>query len=187
MKKYAYIFTAVALVGWVAFRFAAIGSENERYVFNAARVAADVGAPVQVLEAQNETNVLREPLHVKNNRAYVSGNRVEKFKVGQKVGDGKIVSVSNRLDLDTGMYVIRTQGVSDGLQYVEATGTGIFVPAYAVNNNAVMVAVNGIAQKRDVTVKDRDPENVLITAGLKDGEKVIISTITDGAKVKALN
>mgnify|MGYP003623223267 FL=1 len=184
MKKYLFIFTAVALVGWVAFRFAAIGSENERFVFNAARSAADVGAPVEVLQVTRGTDVLREPVHVENNVAYVSGTRVGKFKVGQKIGDGRIVSVGTRLDLDTGMYVIRTNGVKDGLNYVEASKTGYFVPAYAVTNNTVMVEVNGVAQKREVQVVDKDADHALISTGLADGEHVILSTINDGARVK---
>lgn len=184
MKKYIAILITVALVGWVAFRFAAIGSENERFVFNAARSAADVGAPVEVIQVSRKTDVLREPVHVENNVAYVSGTRVGKFHAGQKIGDGKIVSVGNKLDLDTGMYVIRTTGVKNGLNYAEASKTGYFIPAYAVTNNIVMVEVDGIAQKREVKVIDKDADNALIGSGLTDGEHVILSTTKDGARVK---
>lgn len=183
-KKLLYWLTAVLIVGWVAFRFAAIGSENERYVFNASRVAADVGAPVEVLRVMRSTDVLREPLHVQNNRAYVSGARVGKFQVGQKVGNGKIISVGSRLDLDTGMYVIKTAGVADGLNYAESKSAGYFVPVYAINNDVVMVEIDGVAHRRDVKIAARDSEYALITSGLNDGENVILSTIHDGDRVK---
>jgi hypothetical protein len=184
MKKFAYILCAVAIVGWVVFRFAAIGSEHTRYVFNAARVSADHGAPVEVLEVSKKTDVLKEPLAVKNNRAYVSGARIDKFAPGQKVGDGVIVSVSYGIDLDSGMHVIKTRGVKDGMNYAQSKNTGYFVPAQAVRNGAVMVAIDGAAKKRDVKVTSWDSETAVITNGLSDGDKIILSKIAEDSKVK---
>ena len=48
-KKFKHIFfiaLVAIMVGWVIFRFAAVASENARFVFNASRIAADVGMPV---------------------------------------------------------------------------------------------------------------------------------------------
>ena len=42
VKKIMYIALVALLVGWVIFRFTAVASENARYVYNAARVSADV-------------------------------------------------------------------------------------------------------------------------------------------------
>ncbi len=174
----------VALVGWVIFRFAAIGAENALLVFNPARSAIDTGAPVYVQEMTATDGVLYEPVAVRNNRAYVSGARIATLRPGQKIGDGKIVSVSKNIDFDTGMYLVRTSGVADGLQYAQIPANGYFVPVYAVKDNSVMVVQNGRASVRNVTVSRQDAQNAYITSGLMDGDVVILSTIADGAKVQ---
>lgn len=184
MKKFAYIFCAVALVGWVAFRFAAIGSENSRYVFNATRVAVEQGAPADVLEIHKDTGILKEPLSVKNNRALVSSARAYKFRAGQNIGDGIIVSVSNNIDLDSGMHIVKTRGVTDGLSYAESEKTGYFIPAHAINNGVVMVSENGVAKKRDIQIAAQDSNQALISMGLTDGDIVILSKIGEGDKIK---
>ena len=56
-KKFKQIFYAaliITLIGWVIFRFAAVASENARYVFNASRVAADQGAPIETLHSEKQ-------------------------------------------------------------------------------------------------------------------------------------
>ncbi len=174
----------VLLIGWAAFRFAAVASENARYVFNASRVAADAGAPIEVIEMSRKSGVLYEPLAVKNNRAYVSGARAANLRAGQRVGNGKIVSVSSGLDLDTGMYVVRTSGVSDGLQFAEYSVDGYFVPLYAINDNSVLVVSDGVATLRAVKIARQDAENAYIASGLNDGDIVILSSVNAGDKVQ---
>ena len=186
-KKIAYISLIAILVGWVIFRFAAVASENSRYVFNAARVAADTGAPVMAIEMADTDGVLYEPLAVKNNRAYVSAERARKLRAGQKVGGGKIVSVSSNIDYDTGMYVVRTIGVSDGLQMAEFSAHGLFVPLYAISNNSVFVIENGVAVARDINISRQDSENAYIASGLRDGDIVILSSVRAGDKVQMKN
>ena len=183
-KKVMYIALVAVLVGWVIFRFAAVASENARYVYNASRVAADVGMPIDALEIVATDGVLYEPISVKNNRAYVTGDRASKLRAGQKVGDGKIVSVSRGLDLETGMILVRTSGVSDGLHYAEFSANGYFVPLYAITDGTVFVAQDGIATVRVVTVSRQDSENAYITSGLHDGDIVILSRVNSGDKVK---
>lgn len=183
-KKIMYISLVAILVGWVIFRFAAVASENARYVFNASRVAADVGAPIDAVEIKTQDGILYEPLGIKNNRAYVSASRAKLFKPGQKIGNGKILSVSSNIDYDTGMYVIRTSGVSDGLHYAEFSATGHFVPLYAISNGSVHVMENDSAVLRAVTVSRQDSENAYITSGLNDGDVVILSAVESGDKVQ---
>ena len=183
-KKIAYISLVEILVGWVIFRFAAVASENARFVFNASRVAADTGAPVLAIEMANTSGTLYEPLSVQNNRAYVSGARAKKLRAGQKVGDGKIVSVSSNIDYDTGMYVVRTSGVADGLQMVEFVADGYFVPLYAITDGMVYVAENGVATARTVEIARQDSENAYIKSGLKNGDVVILSSVRAGDKVQ---
>ena len=182
-KKFMYIALVAVLVGWVIFRFAAVASENARYVFNASRVSADIGAPIEYITMHNAPGTLYEPLAVKNNRAYVTASRASMLRAGQRVGTGKITSVSSNIDYDTGMYVVRTTGVADGLQFAEFTTNGHFVPLYAITDGAVMVAVDGIAVLRDVKIARQDSENAYITSGLNDGDIVILSAVNAGTKV----
>lgn len=182
-KNITYGVCGIALFAWVVFRFAAIGSEKAMSVFNPTRYSADVGMPVYAIEMQKKTDVLQEPIEVKNNKALVSSARVNKFKPGQIVGSGKIVSVSQDIDLNTGMHVIRTNGVADGLQYAQFQTNGYFVPLYAINDNKVMVSDDGIASAQTVSVIRQDAENALVE-GLKDGDVVILSKVDAGTKIQ---
>ncbi|MFQ6739416.1 MAG: hypothetical protein ACLRFJ_01990, partial [Alphaproteobacteria bacterium] len=105
---------------------------------------------------------------------------------GQSVSTGKIISVSSKIDLDTGMYVIKTRGVSDGLQYAEYRRNGYFVPVYAVHDNQVFVFENGVATPHKVVVAREDANRMLITQGLNDGDRVILSNVSVGDKVQEL-
>ncbi len=172
------------LVLWVVFRFTMIGIENARSVYNAARVAQTDGVPVVVQQIERTSGVLREPIAVKNNRAYVASGRAHKFGAGQHVADGVIVSVSPDIDLDSGMHVVRTRGVADGLQYAEFRATGYFVPVYAVNNGVVMVVDGNVARARNIVVARQDAENALISSGLTDGDIVILTRVRDGEKIQ---
>jgi hypothetical protein len=186
-KKFKQIFSValiITIVGWVVFRFAAVASENARYVFNASRVAADQGAPIETLVVTNKNGILYEPLAVKNNRAYVTGARAAKLRAGQKVGDGAIKYVSKNLDLDTGMFLVRTTGVNDGLHFAEFSADGFFVPLYAIKNNTVFIVDNNVASPRTVEVVRQDSENAYIVSGLNDGDVVILSNVNAGDKVK---
>lgn len=183
-RKIMSIGLVVALILWVVFRFTMIGIENARSVYNAARVAQTDGVPVVVQQIERASGVLREPIAVKSNRAYVASGRAHKFGAGQHVAGGVIVSVSPDIDLDSGMHVVRTRGVADGLQYAEFRATGHFVPVYAVNNGVVMVVDGDIARARDVVVARQDAENALISSGLNDGDVVILTHVSDGEKIQ---
>ena len=183
--KHAFFIALVAIMTcWVMFRFAAFSAENRRYVFNASRVAMDVGMPVETMTVQVAQGTLYEPLDVKNNRAYVSGERAEKLRAGQKIENGKITYVSKSLDLNTGMVLVRTSGVSNGLHFAEFTTDGIFVPLYAIADNSVFVVENGVAVARNIVVARQDSENAYIKSGLNTGDIVILSNVQSGDKVK---
>ena len=177
-KRFLTIILIAVLAGWVVFRFAAVASENSRHVFNAARVAADQGAPIETITITRTNGVLREPIAVKNNRALVSGARVDKLRPGQKIGNGKIVSVSKKIDYDTGMYVVKTSGVSDGLQFAEISGNGFYLPVHAIEN--------GVASIRNVNIAAQDATTAYIDSGLNDGDRVILSNVSAGTKVKVI-
>jgi hypothetical protein len=172
------------MVGWVVFRFIAYASENSRYVFNASRVAAEKGLPIEFVIVQSKTGTLYEPLSVKNNRAYVSAERASKLRVGQKIENGKINFVAKNVDLNTGMYLVRTSGVSDGLHFAEFTTDGIFVPLYAVSDNSVMIVDKGVTVPRNVKIARQDSETAYIESGLQPGDIVVLSNVQPGVKVK---
>jgi hypothetical protein len=123
-------------------------------------------------------------LTIKNNRAYVSGGRISTFKPGQKLGDCKIASVSNKIDLDTGMYMIKTTGCTDGLKYVEIVRRGFYVPVASVYGNTLYVAEDGIARVRNVNIVARDAQNALVKSGVKNGDIVILSNVKDNKKIQ---
>jgi hypothetical protein len=183
-KKWVYITVAALLGFWLLFRVVSLILQYNQDVFNIARDASTNGTPVITMIAKNSSGILREPITVEKNKAYVTGNRVGLFRAGQKVGDGKIISVSQNINLDTGMYVIKTTNVENGLQYVEYTRNGYFVPIYAIVNDMVFVYENGTAVSRKVIVAHSDADNALITQGLHDGDIVILSKVSDGEKVR---
>lgn len=182
-KRIIYIVCAIIMIGWVIFRCVMIASENKMDVFNAARDAAQNGVPVHTIEMSRMDGTLREPITVHNNRAYVSAARVDKLRVGQLVGDGEIVSVSRNIDLNTGMHIVRTRNVPDGLQYAEYKTNGYFIPLYAIHDNNVMVVENGVATSREITIVRQDSQTALVN-GLNDGDIVILSKVNAGDKVK---
>ncbi len=182
-KKRLYVVFVALMVGRVLFRFAVIGAQHRLQVYNPARAAAAGGTPVAVMEMRRAPGVVREPLTVKNNRAYVSGARVGLLRAGMRVGDGEIVSVGAGIDLDTGMHVVRTRGVADGLQFAEFNANGYFVPVYAIEDGAVYLMRDGVAVRTPVQVTRRDIDTAYVSAGLNDGDVVILSRVDDGAKV----
>ncbi len=184
VKKMFYLAIVVVIAAWVVFRLAVVAAQNRLEIYNPARAALSDGVPVEVIVAQKRSGVLREPITVKNNRAFISGARVGLLRPGQKIGDGKIVSVSGGIDLDTGMHAVRTQGVSDGLHYAEFNTHGYFVPLYAINNGVLFVAENGIAVPRKVKIERTDADTAYITSGIADGDVIILSNVRDGNKVR---
>ncbi len=183
-RHIAYAVLIATMVGWVTYRFVAIYRENNLFVYNAVRNAIEQGLPVETITVTEKNDVLREPIMIKNNRGYIASSRVGRIAAGQKIGDGRITSVSNSIDLDTGMHVVRTSGVADGLQYALHNAHGFFVPVYAVKNGTVMVARDNIARSVSVNVARADADNALITSGLADGDVVILSDVNDGARIK---
>ena len=184
VKKWIYILSMFAIVFWICFRIVALILQHNQDVFNISRDVSMNGTPVLTMTAQNSSGVLHEPITVEKNKAYVTGNRVGLFRAGQKVGNGKITSVSQNINLDTGMYVIKTSNVENGLQYVEYTRNGYFVPVYAVVDDNVFVYENGVATLRKVIVAHSDADVALITQGLHDGDIVILSKVSSGEKVR---
>ncbi|MGI5845650.1 MAG: hypothetical protein ACOX7D_00480 [Alphaproteobacteria bacterium] len=180
-KKLVYILISIIFVFWIGFRINSIYQESKRQVFNIARKPA---IPVNTMVARRETGVLQEPIFVKNNIAFVSGSRVNKFSPGQIINNGKIISVSKNINLDTGMYKIRTSGVQDGGHFAYQKHTGFFVPKYAVRNGKIMVLKNGIAMIKQVEIVNNDAENVLINSGLDNGDIIILSHVEPGTKVQ---
>ena len=184
-----HIFMRVAMVLFamlVIYRFVAYGLEQHKSVFNLTRDAELNGVPVSVVEITRSDGVIYEPLFIKNNRAYVSGMRVARFKPGQKItGGGEVTSVSNSVDLDSGMHIVHTRGVTNGAHTVEIRENGFYIPTDAVKNGNVFVVRDGAAHSVAVNVIRGDLKNTMVS-GLNTGDVVIVSHITDGALVKVI-
>ncbi|MCL1902736.1 MAG: hypothetical protein FWG18_03885, partial [Alphaproteobacteria bacterium] len=88
MKKLIYILIVVVSILWIGFRVVQISNESKREVFNVARNDAEVGVPVETITVRVKSGALFEPIVVKNGKAYVSGSRAKKFKIGQKLSEG---------------------------------------------------------------------------------------------------
>lgn len=183
-KNIILLLCALGIVFCFSYRFYAVYKENSHDVFNIVRNNIENGTPVETLKIIEKDGILYEPLNVKNNRAYVSGARVNMFKSNQKIDNCKILSVSRNIDLYTGMHIIKTSNCKDGLHYVERSNRGFYVPVSAVHGDNVYVAVGDYAHVRPVVISARDSQNVLIKSGLHNGDIVILSNIDDNEKIK---
>jgi len=183
-KTILYTIFIVFVVVCFGHRFYLVEQENNINVFNIERNNIEYGLPVETLIMEKKDGVLYEPLNIKNNRAYVSSARINLFKANQKIGDCKIVSVSKNIDLDSGMYVIKTASCKNGLQYVEIVAKGFYVPVSAIKGNNVYVVNGDVANSREIVIGGRDSQNALIKQGLSDGDIVILSDVKDNQKVK---
>ena len=171
---------------FVVWRFVSFGMEQNKVVFNMTRDALQNGTPVSVVEMKKTDGVIYEPLFINNNRGYVSGMRVERFMAGQKISDGgTVVSVSQSIDLDSGMHIVRTRGAADGAHLVEIRESGFYIPTYAVQNGTVFVVRDGVATAVSVDTVRGDADNTMIT-GVTDGDMVITSHVFDGDKVRVV-
>ena len=185
-KNIIYGVIVISIIAVFGYRFYRVGQENSFEVFNIVRNNLDNGTPVTVLKMKKTDGVLYEPLTVKNNVAFVSGARVNIFKVGQKSGKCQIISVSKKIDLDTGMYVIKTANCTDGLQYIEKEKKGFYIPTYAINGNTVYIEKNGVATIREIEIADRDAQNILVKSGINYGDLVILSKVKNNEKIKII-
>ena len=184
VKKIVYTAVFGALVFWFVFRFVMIALESKMDVFNPEREKNANGLLVETVIVAEKSGNINVPIAVNKNRAYVSGIKKAKLRAGQSSGDGKIVSVSESLDLDTGMYVVKTDGVADGVNNVLVPFDCYWVPVYAVQNGHVMVVNDSVAESRDVSVIAQDSENACIRDGLSDGDIVVLSRVDEGQKLK---
>ena len=185
-KNIIYLVVICFVVAVFVFRFYTVAAERNRSVFNVARNNIENGTPVTILETHETDGILYEPLNIKNNRAYVSGARIKLFYAGQSLGDCKIISVSRRIDLDSGMHVVKTAGCTDGLKYAQNKKRGFYVPVSAVSGNSVYVVNGSVAQIREIVIAARDSQNVLIKSGLTNGDKVILSNVKNDEKIQII-
>lgn len=157
------IFLAILFVAAVSgYRIQAILKESARTVNNISRIQTERGIPKDYVVLKKTTDYLREPLYIQNGRALVSANRVHRFKVGQKIeGTNAIIkSITSRIDLDTGMFIVSISKKISGRFMVLGKYTGFFVTLDAeLPSHARVIA--------------RDGERMVIT-NLKAGDKVSV-------------
>lgn len=184
IKKIAYTAVFMALVGWFVFRFIMVAIESRMVVFNPVRDSERNGTLVDGIIAEKQNSTINFPITVKNNRAYVSGAARAKLHPGQKIsGGGVVVNVSNSLDFDSGMYIVRTNGVSDGVKNILIPCNGYFVPVYAIHNGAVFVSDSYVAREKSINVIIQDSDTACVSGNINDGDIVILSRVSDGQKI----
>lgn len=184
LKKNVYTAVFVVLVGWFIYRFVMVAIESRMVVFNPSRDANKNGVLVETVVADKKDGVINFPIAIKNDRAYVSGHASRKLRAGQKIAEGGTVAyVSNSLDYDSGMYMVKTKGANDGVNNVEIPCSGYFIPVYAVRGGIVMIEKSGIATAQNVKVVATDSVSACISGGLSDGDVVILSKVSNGQKV----
>lgn len=182
-KKRIYFFILGLIIFSFLYRFYMVFYERHMKIFNIDRNNKKNGVPVEVLQIKKEQKVLYKPLAIQNNKAYVSKAQIENYKVGQSVGNCRIISVSHNIDLNTGMYVIRTKGCKNGLNKLEINEFGYFVPIYAIDSDFVFLVQENTAKRQKIFIKDRDKDNALVV-GLNDGDMIILSNIEENQKIK---
>lgn len=185
-KNIIYIISIVAIVGVFGYRFYSVAMENNFNVFNITRNNENTGTPVKILKMKKTNGVLYEPLTIKNNTAFVSGARVNIFKPGQFSSNCKIISVSKNIDLDTGMYIIKTSNCTDGLQHISNKQYGFYIPISAITGNTVFIADGNVARAINIEIENRDMQNALIKSGIKSGDIVILSDVQNNQKIKII-
>ncbi len=181
-KLYAYIITIICVA--FVYRFIKVGMEKFEVILSPQREFITNGKKVEVLEIKKENNFIKVPLSVKNNKAYIPQNKLKLFFKNQKIENGgEIVNVNSVLDLDTGMYILKTKDVADGFHYALINKDGIFIPTNAIDENKVYIKENGKAVAKDINIIMRD-ENIALINGIVEGDILIISKVQDGEKVK---
>ena len=183
VKKNVYTAVLGVLILWFIYRFVMVAIESRMDVFNPVRDAEQKGIVVETIVVEQKTGIIKTPLSVENNRAYVSAGHRRGLKVGQKVGDGEIVYVANSLDLDTGMYIVKTKNVDDGVAFAEAECNGFFVPTYAVREGVIMRAESGVVAAVPVNVNAGDSDFSCVTGDIKDGDIIVLSKVVSGQKI----
>ena len=169
---------------WFVYRFIMVALESRMTVFNPVRDMQANGTLVSSVVAHRRDGVIKMPIVVKDNMAYVSGPRKAKLAPGQKLDTGEIVSVSKRLDYDSGMYVIKTRGVVDGIKYVQIQENGYFIPAYAVHDGTLIVSQENIAVEKKIESCGQDADFICISSGVSDGDTVILTKVDAGQKIR---
>lgn len=183
IKKIVYTSVFVVLAIWFLYRFVMVAIESRMVVFNPVRDAGQNGIVVDTIVAEQKTGIIKTPLSVENNRAYVSGAHRRGLKVGQKVGSGEITYVGNQLDLDTGMYIVKTKNVDDGVVFAETECSGFFIPTYAVRESQIMRAESGSAAVVSVSVSASDSEFSCVSGDIHDGDIIVLSKVSAGQKI----
>ncbi|MBR6363988.1 MAG: hypothetical protein IKS08_02765 [Alphaproteobacteria bacterium] len=184
VKKIVYTAVFVAIILWFVYRFIMVAIESRMTVFNPIRDANKNGTLVETITAERQNGIINIPIAITNNRAYVSYGTRSKVRAGQNIsGGGTIASVSSSLDFDSGMYVVQTRGAQDGVQNVLVQCDGFFIPVYAVRDEVVMIADSGVAHAQNVSVVAQDSDMACISDGIKNGDVVVLSKVSNNQKI----
>jgi len=169
VEKHSKILVRLAVIGviaffavWTAYRIERLGADQDLRINNIVRLHAETGVPRNTITVHRTTDFLLEPIHVTNGRALVSASRIRRFEVGQGVRghNARITSVSRRVDIDTGMFIVRFSANINGTVMVMRQYTGFFLPLEAELPEGVRVIA-------------RDARRQVVT-GLREGQEIVV-------------
>lgn len=185
IKNITYIICILVVIVWFVYRFIVVFAERNLSVCNLSRVYTTDGIPVETIKVNTKTDYIYEPIFIKNNRALVAGNKIHKLYVGQNIDNCKISYVSANIDIDTGAFIVRTNGCDDGLHNIQFKHTGFFIPMSAIKNNSVIVIQNNVTIEKSIVIKDSDIQNAVVD-GLNENDIVVLSSVKENQKVKII-
>lgn len=160
MKKLIVLALIIA-VGMISrYRIEKIESDNVRTVNNIVRIQGEKGIPKYTVVANKTTDFLLEPIYIENGRSLVSIGRINKFRIGDIIHEQNayITFISQTIDLDSGMFIIKVSKNITGSFLVEKKYTGYFLPVESV-----------LPDSAKIIAKD---SNRLVAIGLNDGDKI---------------
>ena len=156
-------FTVVFFAVWTAYRIDRLGADKNLRINNIVRIHTETGIPQSTVVAEQTSEFLLEAVHVTNGRALVSGSRIGRFRVGQGVlgENSRVTMVSNRVDIDSGMYIVRFSGNISGTVMVMRRYTGFFLPleaelpdgARVIARDAKRQVVLGLTPGQEIVVR----------------------------------
>jgi len=162
LGRLAVSFVVVFFAVWTAYRIERLGAGEDLRINNIVRIHTETGVPRNTITVHRSTDFLLEPIHVSNGRAWVSASRVGRFEVGQGVQghNARITFVARRLDINTGMFLVRFSGNVNGTVMVMRQYTGFFLPLEAeLPDGTRVIARDGRRQ---------------VVAGLQEGQEIVI-------------
>jgi hypothetical protein len=160
MKKLIIFLTILIIALVTSNRVNELRRDANLEIHNIARIHGENGVPINFVIAERREDYLEFPIYIESGRALVSAARVKRFEVGMTVKNenARITSVSNRIDLDSGMFVVRFSKNITGNFFIQKRHTGFFLPLDSVLPDGAKIIAGDWRQ--------------MVVTGIKAGDKI---------------